>query len=281
MRKLIYLSTLSFIFLVGVLILTGRFSWPGSRPAITWFPESGQIVFQKAETRLRYLPESNRIEWAVDSKLQGSVYLIQNFSLLYKDYRLVGTINHWKNREQSLSDRRTSAAVPSLYQGLTVHQGELHSDEKIFGKEVLSQSRLFLYQDGQIRRAFTAPKNIREKKMWEDEMKNQREQQKRLILQAQKIARFNPDDYRIAPLSELTEQTIGQLFPFSKVKAERISGQLWEGIYRMMVRGIETQQGRTVSAAGSTMPLLLIGKDHLLVIIETADHQLVMLKQQF
>ncbi|WP_010632186.1 hypothetical protein [Sporolactobacillus vineae] len=281
MRKLIYLSTLSFILLVGILILTGRFSWFGSRPAITWFPESEQIVFEKAETRLRDLPDSDQIEWTVDSQLQNSVYLIQHFSLLYKNNRLVGMINHWKNNEQSLSDRRTPEAVPGFYQSLTVHQGELHSDDKIFGKEILSESRLFLYQDGEIRHAFTVPKDIREKKMWAGYMKGQKERQKQLIFQAQKIARFNPADYRIVPLSELTEQSISQLFPFGKVKAERITGRLWEGIYRMIVGGIETQQGRTVPAAGSTMPLLLIGKDHLLLIVETADHQIVLLKQLF
>lgn len=281
MRKLIYILSLSFIFSAGMLALTGHFPWPGSRPAITWFPESKQIVFDKAETRLHDLPASGQIEWTVDSSLREKVYLLQNFSLLYRNNRLIGTMNHWKNNERSLSDLRTVAAAPGFYQSLSVHQGELHKDDKIFGKEILSGDRLFVFQDGETQHAFTDPGNDREKKIMAEYLQKQKEQQALLIHQAQKLAHFISEDYRIVPLSDVTGQNILDLFPFDRVKAERITGRLWEGIYRMAVRGIETQQGTTVPAAGSTMPLLLIGNNHMLVIVETADHQIVLLKQMF
>lgn len=281
MRKLIYILSLSFIFSMGMLVLTGHFPWPISRPAITWFPESKLIVFDKAETRLHQLPASGRIDWTVDSRLREKVYLLQNFSLLYRNNHLVGTMNHWKNNKRSLFDLRTVTAAPGLYQSLSVHQGELHKEDKIFGKEVLSGDQLFVFHDGETQHAFTYPGNDREKKMLEDYLRKQKAQQELLIHQAQKLAHFIPEDYRIMPLSDLTGQNIPELFPFGRDKAERIAGRLWEGIYRMAVRGIETQQGATVPAAGSTMPLLLIGKDHLLVIVETADHQIVLLKQMF
>jgi hypothetical protein len=273
MRKLIYVLILVMICLTGSLMLNGNFPGLGSRQAITWFPDNKQIIFTKAETRLNAVPQSRQMNWAVDSELREKVYLVQQFSMLYQNNRLIGTINHWKRNEQSLTDLRTLTAVPGFYQSLTVHQGELHSDEKIFGKEILSEDQLFLYQEGAVLQAVSRPTG--------SYLKQLNEQQKHLISQAQKQYHFLTDNYRVLPLSELTEKNMDQLFPFGADKAQRIAGRLWEGIYRMMVRGIETPQGFTIPAAGSSMPILLVGNDHLLVIIEAADHQIALLKQQF
>lgn len=251
------------------------------RPSITFFPEGGGVHYQTAATGLELIPEAAAINWTVESAVDHRAYLMQDFSLLYKNNRLIAMINHWARNETGLRQEKRLQASPGFYQGLSIHEAEVHSGNHIYGKAELSQDQLFV---GRSRTHFVSFKTAAAKK--EKELSARYKNQialarAELLRRAADKYGFNPAVYRIFPLSELTPASVGTLFPFSPDKARRITVQLWEGIYKTFLQGFETSPGRFEPAAGSSMPLLLIAGDHLLIVIETSRGDIVLLKQVF
>ncbi|WP_100488609.1 hypothetical protein [Sporolactobacillus pectinivorans] len=280
-RKIIYLLTLSIIGGIALFLLNAGPNFFGARPVITYFPDNGAIVYQKTETHLNFIDTNSQLEWTVQSKINRQAYLIQDFSLLYRNNRLIATINHWKRNEQSLSETRQLEAQPGFYQSLSVHQAELHIDNQIYGKEELSADQLFIWNNSGKLDSFKEPRSAGEKEVFSNAQKKWANSQSGLLERAASQYGFNLAGYQIVPLNQLTASSYNQIFPFSREKAQRITGQLWEGVYKAIIRGLQTPQGTIEPAAGSRLPILLVGSNHLLIVIETEDKQIVLLKQLF
>ncbi|TGA99611.1 hypothetical protein E4665_04640 [Sporolactobacillus shoreae] len=280
-RRIIYILILTIISFAAVFLLQTKSAFFGSRPVITYFPDNGSIIYKKAWTRLNPGNRNKQLEWTVHSEINRPAYFMQDFSLLYANGRLIATINYWKRNERSLSESRQLNALPGFYQSLSVHQAEVHVNDQIFGKEVLSSDQLYLWKNGGKLAAFKEARTAAEEEITASYQDRLVKSQSDLLKRTASKYGFNLNGYRIVPLNELTESSFNQIFPFSREKAMRITGQLWEGIYKAVVNGLQTPQGTFEAAAGSRIPVLLIGEDHLLIVIETADKQIILLKQLF
>jgi hypothetical protein len=251
------------------------------RPTITYFPENPRIRYVKAETNLNIRPEGQIMSLHVSSQTNETNDLMQDFSLLYRNNRLVSILNHWQKNTRQLSSSKELELSSGFYSALSVHQAERHIDQSIYGKEQLSQDFLMVVPSNGSLHAFREPKSTVEANQLSSYTRELDTDRRELLRKAAEQYGFRLSDYRVVPLDALTGESVSRIFPFEEKKSERITGQLWEGLYKNYVRGIQLTQGQRVQALGSTMPLLLIAQDHMLIIIETATHQIILLRQNF
>jgi hypothetical protein len=251
------------------------------RPTITYFPENPRIRYVKAETNLNIQPEDKIMRLHVSSQTNETNDLMQDFSLLYRNNRLVSILNRWQKNTRQLSSSKELELSSGFYTALSVHQAERHIDQSIYGKEQLSQDFLMVVPSNGSFRAFREPKSTVEANQLSNYTRELDTSRRELLRKAAERYEFRLSDYRVVPLDALTGESVSRIFPFEEKKSERITGQLWEGLYKNYVRGIQLTQGQHVQALGSTMPLLLIAQDHMLIIIETATRQIVLLRQNF
>jgi hypothetical protein len=91
----------------------------------------------------------------------------------------------------------------------------------------------------------------------------------------------NPDQYFAFPLTDLFLNPSSSFPGFTEQETNRITGNLWEGLYKNYFLGIKKADGTMIKPIGSTIPLILIAKDksHLLVLTETANGEPTLLRQ--
>ncbi|MCL1630382.1 hypothetical protein M3N64_00225 [Sporolactobacillus sp. CPB3-1] len=276
-RKNLFISLLIIAVALFTLMLPFLLS---DRAAITYFPDNPRIRFTKSDTHLSIMTDEQLLHLSVQSQTIETNQLIQNFSLLYRNNRLIAILNHWQRNTNQLISARDARIRSGFYNALTVHQAELHINSDIYGKERLSQDYLIVSASG--RHAFRHPKTPDEANQLSSHTRQIDLERKQLLGRAAAHYHFSPDHYRIVSLDMLTDESKTRIFPFFNEKTvERIVGQLWEGLYKNFIRGIQLTEGQSESPLGSTVPLLLIADDHMLVIIESSDHHLIMLKQNF
>lgn len=251
------------------------------QPSITYFPEHARLHYTAAETKLSAIPQDKLLKWSVSSQTVEKNDLMQDFSLLFRNNRLVSIINHWQKNVSELSATKEMPLSSGYYVGLTVHQAELHIGQSIYGKEILSQDFLIVTPKNGSYSAFREPTTSEQVKQISHYAQKTEAERSALLRKASEKYGFQLTDYRVVPLDELTAESFQRIFPFGEKKAERITGQLWEGIYKTYVKGIQLTPEQGEPALGSSMPLLLIAPDHMLIVIETAEQQILLLRQNF
>ncbi|MCO7176511.1 hypothetical protein ACFP7A_13555 [Sporolactobacillus kofuensis] len=251
------------------------------RPSITYFPAHERLHYLYAKTNLSINNDDQTFKWVVASQTAEKNNLMQDFSLLYRDNRLVSVNNNWQKNVAQLYSEKFLPLSPGHYISLTVHQAELHIGESIYGKEVLSQDYLFVTRKNGAFTGFREPITTQQATLLSTTSLKTEMARAALLHKASQQYGIQLDHYHIVPLDALTSKSITRLFPFDEKKAERITGQLWEGLYKAYIRGIQITSEQGQPGIGSSMPLLLIASDHMLIIIENADHQIVLLKQNF
>ncbi|MCO7128307.1 hypothetical protein NIE88_21505 [Sporolactobacillus shoreicorticis] len=251
------------------------------RPTITYFPEHPRIQYVTTATHLAFVPENQLLRLQTASETKERNELMQDFSLLYRNNQLVAILNRWQKNVSELSASKELDMSPGFYVGLTVHQAERHIDHSIYGKEQLSQDYLMAVKTNGTYHLYREPKTTDEANQLSQYTRELGESRNKTLRRAAARYGFQLSDYRVVPLDALTGESFTHIFPFGREKAERITGQLWEGLYKNYVRGIQLAQAQSESPLGSTMPLLLIAQDHMLIVFETANRQTVLLKQNF
>ncbi|MCQ2008411.1 MAG: hypothetical protein ABF629_08310 [Sporolactobacillus sp.] len=251
------------------------------RPTITYFPDNPRISFVTAATHLEFIPENQLLRMRTASETKERNDLMQDFSLLYRNNQLVAIVNRWQKNVRQLSSSKELDMLPGFYVGLTVHQAEQHIDQSIFGKEQLSQDYLMAIKTNGSFHLYREPRTPEEANRLSKYTRELGVSREQMLRRAAAQYGFQVSDYRVIPLDALTGDSLTHIFPFGKEKAERITGQLWEGLYKNYVRGIQLTQTQAESPLGSTMPLLLVAQDHMLIIFETANQQIMLLKQNF
>jgi hypothetical protein len=272
--SLIAIGTAIFVLLILPVLLQVQ-------PSITYFPEHARLRYIAAETKLRAIPQDKLLKWSVSSQTVEKNDLMQDFSLLYRNNRLVSIINYWQKNVRELSATKEMPLSSGHYVGLTVHQAELHIGQSIYGKEILSQDFLIVTPKNGTFSAFREPTTSEQVNLISRYTQETEAERTTLLRNASKKYGFQLSDYRVVPLDELTAESFQHIFPFGEKKAERITGQLWEGLYKTYVKGIQLTPEQGEPAFGSSMPLLLIAPDHMLIVIETARQQIVLLRQNF
>ncbi|WP_041638129.1 hypothetical protein [Anoxybacillus flavithermus] len=272
------------IFLLSFVIIIQAFERP-AHEAIMFFPIDPTVYFTTAETKLSLQPKKKEtryvVDWIVTSSLDRTAYLRQDVSLLFANGRLVATQTKWKENGKSLIQQKQLEQKGSrLFQAISYHQGELHNGNDIRSSQKMSGDVLYVIDSSFAPlQSFRKPTTA-EQKTWTNTLNKQTQtivnktaNQMGNILQA--------DDYYHLYLPELVQYNEQPFMDLTTNETKIMIGNLWEGLYKNYFLGIKKQNGSIESPIGSTVPLILIQKDYskLFVVTETADGELVILKQ--
>lgn len=280
MKRLLLL----FIWLFAFVVIVQMFEKP-ARETIMFFPIDPTVRFTDAQTKLLLQPKKKEtryvVDWIVTSSLDRTAYLRQDISLLFANGRLISTQSKWKENGKSLIQKQHVEQTGSrLFQAISYHQGELHNSNDIRSSQKMSGDVLYVIDS-----SFTSFQSFRkattsEQKRWANTLNKQTE----TIVNkpAKQMGDILPkDDYYHLYLTELVQYNEQPFMDLTTKQTEVMIGNLWEGLYKNYFLGIKKQNGSIESPIGSTVPLILIHKHYskLFVVTETADGELVILKQ--
>ncbi|WP_297989212.1 hypothetical protein [Anoxybacillus sp.] len=280
MKRLLSLFVLLLVFVV----IIQTFERP-TRETIMFFPIDPTVRFTNAQTKLSLQPKKKEtryvIDWIVTSSLDRTAYLRQDISMLFANGRLIATQSKWKEKGKNLIQQKHVEQKGSrLFQAISYHQGELHNGDDIRSSQKMSGDLLYVIDSSfaplqSFRKPITS-----EQKTWANTLNKQTQT---IVNKAAKQMNdiLQTDEYYHLYLTELVQYNEQPFMDLTTNETEIMIGNLWEGLYKNYFLGIKKQNGSIESPIGSTVPLILIKKDYskLLVITETADGELVILKQ--
>lgn len=92
---------------------------------------------------------------------------------------------------------------------------------------------------------------------------------------------ISPEQYHTKLLlTDLINYNDAPLPNFSKEQSAKIIGQLTEGLYKNYFLGVIKEDGTIADPIGSSIPVLLINDNHLLILFTTVDGESIVLRQQ-
>ncbi len=259
-----------------------------AKESITYFPIDPTVSFPIAETSITLEKQKNdnySILWETTSNLNKRAYLRQHMSLLYANGKLVSTMGEWKQHTMLLTERKSVVEKESrLFKTISFHYAEIHDDsDRIFSSQKITDDFLYVINSrfDNKAKAFKTPQS-REEKEWKKTLDsetnhyityyfNKGVKENRLLLNQYPIRLL---------LTDLSKYDNLPFKGFTKEKTAQIIGQLTEGLYKNYFLGIRKKDGTIVDPIGSTIPSILINKDHLLVEFTTKDGESVILRQR-
>lgn len=272
--KKIYLVLGIPVLLILAFVTFQHTNLPQAQESITYFPIDPNVTFKTAQTKLTLInQQANTILWKEHSILDRKAYLRQDAALLYANGRLLEALWNWKQNTEVLEQERKITMDKSTFlQAITFHHAELHDKEdQISSSQTMSSDLMYF---------ITAPAD-------EVNIKKQLEQQTERMLQLSwnkglRYFAINLENYQAFPLSQFNEQAKDVLPGFTKSETSAVVGNLWEGLYKNYLLGIKKADGTIETPKGSTLPLILVAidKTHLLVLIETASGEPILLRQK-
>jgi hypothetical protein len=284
-KKLII--TVFFIILVSIMITRHLLIQP-VRESLTYFPKDLNLLFPTAETQLTLLNEKDNdeyyVDWKVSSETDSKVYLRQDISFLFIDGILISTMSKWKENESLiLQEERQTGEDSSHYQSISLHHAEVHmKDDEIKSAQTMTADELYVIDSSfSPLESFKQPSN-QDQEDWKKVL-DHAVNQHLYYSWNELIKYYNIDRDLLYPISliELVKYQSTPLPGLTEEESTKVLGQLWEGLYKNYLLGIQISEEETVSPLGSKVPLILIGKDksHLIILIETKNGQKVQLIQ--
>ncbi|PAD86442.1 hypothetical protein CHH55_18000 [Niallia circulans] len=259
-----------------------------AKESITYFPIDPTVTFPKANTTLTFSKkrfDEYSIIWESHSSINKVAYLRQDMSLLYANGKLINTMGEWKQNTLELSGKKTIVERESNFlQAITFHYAEIHdSSERIFSSQKTSTDNLYIinskFENAPL--TFHTASNLTEKdwaKTLEKEALNDVEY---AYLQVLKKFHISPEQYHTKLLlTDLINYNDAPLPNFSKEQSAKIIGQLTEGLYKNYFLGVIKEDGTIADPIGSSIPVLLINDNHLLILFTTVDGEAIVLRQQ-
>lgn len=242
-----------------------------SIPTISYFPIDEETSFSKAQTNLKISAEEKKrdysISWNVSSQSEKEMYLRQDVSLLFSNGKLLGALSKWRENESAIQLNETiQTQGTSYFQTISYHHGELHYPSgAIKSIQKMTYDELFVIENNSSDiHSFHKPRTNQDID-WEKALTDKMSQT--LLYRWNRLLnhyQINKEDYLIVPLTALNRFNNEHLPSLSQAETNEIIGQLWEGLYKNYVVPI-TYEKEKVS---SYVPLILFGKDELLVLYE-------------
>jgi hypothetical protein len=259
-----------------------------AKESITYFPIDPTVTFPKANTTLTFSKkrfDEYSILWQSNSSINKRAYLRQDMSLLYANGKLISTMGEWKQHTLELSEEKTVVERESnFFQAITFHYAEIHdTSERIFSSQKISADYLYVinskFENTPL--SFHNPNNLVEKD-WATMMdKEALDFVNYSFRQGLKKFHISAEQYDTKLLlTDLPKYNDTPLPSFSKEQSAKIIGQLTEGLYKNYFLGIIKEDGTIVDPIGSSIPVLLINDDHLLIVFTTEDGEPIILRQQ-
>ncbi|MFT8319282.1 MAG: hypothetical protein ABF649_00080 [Bacillus sp. (in: firmicutes)] len=259
-----------------------------AKESITYFPIDPNVSFPKAETSITLAKQKNdaySIQWETTSNLNKVAYLRQNMSLLYANGKLVSTMGEWKQNTMELTEQKTLVEKESrLFQSISFHYAEIHDvNDRIFSSQKITDAFLYVINSrfDSTAKAFKIPQTM-EEKQWKRVLDSETKHYVDYYFnESFKKNGLSLDQYPIhLLLTDLSTYHHTPFKGFTKEKTAQIIGQLTEGLYKNYFLGIRKQDGTITDPIGSTIPSILINKDHLLILFTTKDGESIILRQQ-
>jgi hypothetical protein len=279
MKKLLYILIITFV-LTLLFVKTGKID----QKVIKFFPIDESIQFTDYTTDLSLLQQTDKdtykINWAIESTLKEPIKLRQDLSLLFIDGKLKGILNQWKEEADELKQQTTiNGEDSSQYESITFHHGEIHyPDDVIKSIQKMSHDELYVIDSPHSPiETFREPVSQYEIE-WKKTLDHTKFQQltyfwNRLMNHYQ----INKEDYLEIPLSQLWYYEHEPFPTLTMEQTEQVIGQLWEGLYKHYIFGINSQSTEDYNPLNTYMPLILVDKKgtHLYVLYEdiTGENQ--------
>lgn len=250
------------------------------KESISFFPIDPSVTFEQYDTRLTLLNERDEneyvIKWTTSSSLKNPVYLRQDISLLFEDGRLKEILSTWEEEIAELNqEKEVFGEDSSHYKAISFHHGEIHyMDDVIKSTQIMSKDHLYVIDSPMSPLESFKKAQTSEEKEWEKILNHATEQQLQYswgnLLEYYNIPR---DEYIPIPLTSLTEFNHKPLPGLTLVETHEKIGNLWEGLYKNYILGLEKEDGTSLSPKGSTIPLILLNRanHHLLILIEAKN----------
>lgn len=249
----------SFGLVIFMLFILFFVSFTKTERTITYFPIDGTKEFSKASTILSFDDETKVLYWKTNSETEDNFYLRQDVSLLFINGRLKGILNAWRQRETTIEQEESlTVDAPSFVQSLTFHHGEWHENDTITSIQQMTKDEGYILDNYLI-------KKPTKKKEIAHQINETIDEQLHLYWQ-QLIDFYNLDEqqYKLISFMQL-DQFESYLGPdISAVTAARITGQLWEGLYKNYILEAISEN------SNDYMPVILLANDlsHLYVLFQ-------------
>lgn len=249
----------SFGLVIFMLFILFFVSFTKTERTITYFPIDGTKEFSKASTILSFDDETKVLYWKTNSETEDNFYLRQDVSLLFINGRLKGILNAWRQRETTIEQEESlTVDAPSFVQSLTFHHGEWHENDTITSIQQMTKDEGYILDNYLI-------KKPTKKKEIAHQINETIDEQLHLCWQ-QLIDFYNLDEqqYKLISFMQL-DQFESYLGPdISAVTAARITGQLWEGLYKNYILEAISEN------SNDYMPVILLANDlsHLYVLFQ-------------
>lgn len=257
--------------------------------SLTYFPRDSSLQFLTATTSLSQSSNganahNYKLHWMTDSETNRPVYLRQDVSLLFQNGKLIQVENQWKQQVSTLTYSKTLALNKEGYfQAITDHYAETHpKGDEIKSQDVMSWDHLFVMTKGlKTPDSFSFSTNAKETAFKNKITAQLSAHQYDLLKEAANKFHLTLKDYAIFPLSHLVTYQENPLPGLTEKTSRRVISQLWEGLYKNYILGIQVNGPTPESPIGSDMPLILYKKsgNQLLVLIRSKSGQLFILKQ--
>lgn len=249
----------SFGLVIFMLFILFFVSFTKTERTITYFPIDRTKEFSKASTILSFDDETKVLYWKTNSETEDNFYLRQDVSLLFINGRLKGILNAWRQRETTIEQEESlTVDAPSFVQSLTFHHGEWHENDTITSIQQMTKDEGYILDNYLI-------KKPTKKKEIAHQINETIDEQLHLYWQ-QLIDFYNLDEqqYKLISFMQL-DQFESYLGPdISAVTAARITGQLWEGLYKNYILEAISEN------SNDYMPVILLANDlsHLYVLFQ-------------
>jgi uncharacterized membrane-anchored protein len=279
--------TLLFIFLIIILFLTILIIYKQKNDvaeSIIYFPIDPTITFKGEQTTIKLVDQVDedeyKIKWDVKSETNKPVYLRQDISLLYEDGWLKDIFSKWEENKAELKQtKKISSEDSGHFEAISFHHAEIHyPNDVIKSAQRMSYDELYVIASPlHPLESFKVPNSTREKddQIVLDHAKSQ--QLKYVWDELIKYYNIPLERYVFLPLTKLHYYNDHPLPNMNREETNKAIGGLWEGLYKNYFLGIKVDENRTISPIGSSLPLVLIGRDasHIIVLTETDNGEKV------
>ncbi|GAA0345717.1 hypothetical protein GCM10008967_40170 [Bacillus carboniphilus] len=284
-KKWLYLLVFAFIFTFTSFYIELNSK---TEESFTYFPPDPAARYNSGYTTLTLGNKSDdgpyQLTWKSQSALDQKAIYRQDVSLLYEGGLLKGKMAEWKQNVSNLMQESTLFFQDSqLIQAVGFHFSEIHRGEKIGGAQKLSGDFIYVI-DSKFSpfKSFRHPENEEDEK-WKHTLdqvtKDRLTKSWNTAIQRYGIPKERFDSYTLFQLTQYNDQPLPG---FTLLETKKLTGRLWEGLYKNYLLGIRKSDGSTEDAMDSVLPLILIAKDktHLFVVTETKSGESIILRQQ-
>ncbi|KQU59599.1 hypothetical protein ASG66_07730 [Bacillus sp. Leaf406] len=263
------------IILASAILLIQMLYKPETRESIIFFPIDQNASFLAASTSMNLTQQKDQVvDWTVASELDSPSYLRQDVGLLFSNGKLKGVLNKWKPNTSSLYQKmKVEGDESNLLQAVAYHYAEIHEGEDTFkSAQTMSSDRLYIIDS-----AFNPLGSF--KTPTTDVQAEWKKSLDGLVTKTIETSwakglrelQINGGDYNALPLTELPAYSSRPYPGFTPAQWAKVTGNLWEGLYKNYAIGIKKEDGAIQNPVDSTIPLILLKKDRKEVLVLIID----------